>query len=137
MLRDGFYPGDKKFQVTEIPSEGEVRTAEQLRVDLPADNLDFHTIALNLSRELPRKTDRPLAEVVRARTYRVQATEVGSENVDGITMKRWRLKMDNDWTVPAVEMSRNATSSPVILIGDKGRAALASEAQRLLSQGSA
>ena len=34
-----------------------------------------------------------------------------------------------------VEMSRSASSSPVILIGDKGRAALAAEAQRLLSAG--
>ena len=74
-------------------------------------------------------------EVVRARNYTVTAKEVGSESADGITVKRWRLGMDNDWTVPAVEMYHSGNSAPVILIGDQGRAALAAEAQRLLSEG--
>ncbi len=135
LLRDSFYPGDKDFQITEIPSEAEVRNAQQLRVDLPPDNLDFHAVAVNLSRELPRKTGRSLADVVRAKSYTVTAQEVGSEAADGVTIKRWRLRMDNDWTVPAVEMSRRGDAAPVILIGDQGRSALASEAQRLLSEG--
>jgi dienelactone hydrolase len=135
VLRDTFYPGDKDFRVTEIPSEDEVRTADQLRVELPSENLDFHSIAVKLSRELPRQTGRSLADVVRAKTYAVAATEVGSEDVDGFTIKRWQFRMDNDWTVPAVDISRGASSPPVILIGDKGRAALAAEAQRLLSAG--
>jgi dienelactone hydrolase len=134
-LRDAFYPKDKSFRVTEIPSNAEVRTAEQLRVDLPADNLDFHTIARNLSRELPRKTNRTLSEVVRAKTYTVTAKEVGATNAGGFNVKHWRLKMNNDWTVPAVDISpQGAASAPVMLIGDEGRAALWSQAQRLLSE---
>ncbi|MGH9631241.1 MAG: alpha/beta hydrolase family protein, partial [Bryobacteraceae bacterium] len=135
VLRDAFYPDDEDFRVTEIPSEAEVRSADQLRVDLPEGNLDFHSIALNLSRELPRKTGRPLADVVRAKTYTITATQAESADIEGVAIKHWRLKMDNDWTVPAVEMSRAGGSSPVILIGDHGRAALASEAERLLSEG--
>jgi dienelactone hydrolase len=134
MLRDRFYAGDKSFRVTEIPSEAEIRTPEQLRVELPADNLDFHTIAVKLSRE-PEKSDRTLAEVVRAKTYTVTASETASTVANDITIKHWRLQMDNDWTVPAVDMSRPGASSTVILIGDQGRAALPSEAQRLLSEG--
>lgn len=134
-LRDGFYAGSKDFPVSEIPSEGEVRTPEQLRVPLPTDNLDFHTIALSLSRELPRKTSRTLAEIVRAKNYAVEAKEGESSKIDATTVRHWKLRMDSDWTVPAVEMSRDANSSTVILIGDAGRAALASEAGRLLSEG--
>jgi hypothetical protein len=135
VLRDTFYRDDRSFRVTEIPSEAEVRTADELRVSLPADNLDFHTIALNLSRELPRKTGRTLSEVVRAKTYSVTATEAESTTFDGISIKHWRLKMNHHWTVPAVDISRDGSASPVILIGDQGRAALASEVQLLVSEG--
>jgi dienelactone hydrolase len=135
VLRDTFYPGDRNFQISEIPSEAEVRTADQLRVELPGGNLDFHTIAVNLSRELPRKTSRSLADVVQAKTYTISATETGSAVAEGISIKQWCLKMGSDWTVPAVEMSRSGASSTVILIGDEGRGALAREAQRLLSEG--
>jgi dienelactone hydrolase len=135
VLRDAFYPGDKRFEVAEIPSESEVRTAEQLNVKLPGDNLDFHSIAINLSRGLPRKSGRPLADVVRAKTYELTASDAGSELADGVSIKYWRFKMDHDWTVPAVEMSRSGSSSTVILIGDQGRAALGPHAQRLLSEG--
>ncbi len=55
--------------------------------------------------------------------------------MDSVTVKHWRFRMDNDWTVPAVEMSRAGSSSAVILIGDQGRAALTAQAQRLLSEG--
>jgi dienelactone hydrolase len=135
LLKDTFYRDDKSFQIAEIPSDAEVRTAEQLRVALPAGNLDFHTIAVNLSRELPRKTGRSLAGVVQAKTYTVRAMEVDSTKAGDVDIKRWRLKLDNDWTVPAVEMSRGGSGSPVILFGDQGRAALASEAQRLIDEG--
>jgi dienelactone hydrolase len=135
VLRDGFYPGDKEFRITEIPSEGEVRSAEQLRVELPKDNLDFHTIAVSLSQELPRKTGRKLADVVRAKNYTVTATEAGTTEADGVSIRRWRLQMGQDWTVPAVEFSRGGASGAVIVIGDQGRAALRTEIERLLSAG--
>ena len=135
LLRDNFYPGDKSFAVTEIPSEAEVRTAEQLRVALPTDNLDFNAIAKTLSRDLPRSTGHSLAEVVRAKTYAVSATNVASAKTAGVQITHWRLMMDRDWTVPAVEFSGPSSSSTVILIGDEGRASLAAEAQRLVSEG--
>ena len=135
LLKENFYAGDRSFRTTEIDSESEVRTAEQLRVALRPDNLDFNAIAMTLSRELPRNTTRTLAEVVRARTYALIAKEVAAMKTAGVDIKHWRLHMDGDWTVPAVEMSRPGSSSTVILIGDQGRAGLASEAQRLISDG--
>jgi dienelactone hydrolase len=134
-VRDAFYSGDPNFRITEIPSETEARTAEQLRVELPADNLDFHTVAMQLSAELPRKTGQSLGAVVRAKPYTVSAKEIASSNEAGINTKHWQLKMDNDWTVPAVEMSRQPNSPAIILIGDQGRAALAAESEKLLSTG--
>ena len=41
-VRDNFYGGDDAaFSEKEIPSEADVRTPEQLRIELPADNLDY------------------------------------------------------------------------------------------------
>lgn len=133
VLGETFYP--QNVRAAEIPSESEVRTAEQLSVALPGDNLDFHQIALALSRELPGKPGGSLSDAVRAHTYAINAVAVATSESDGLTVKQWKLRMDEDWTVPAVEMYRDATASPVILMGDKGRAGLAAEAQRLVSQG--
>ncbi len=136
-VRDNFYRGDDKaFSEKEIPSEADVRTPEQLRIQLPADNLDIHKLALKLSEGLPRKTGVPkLADVVKARTYKVSATEASSgQEVDGLRLRSWRLRLDNDWTLPAVEIGDPASPNVTVLIGDQGRAALAAEVRRLVKQ---
>ena len=136
-VRDNFYGGDDAaFPAKEIPSEADVRTPEQLRIELPADNLDIHRLALMLSEGLPRKGGAAkLTDVVKARTYRVTAEEAGpASEVEGIRLRYWRLRMDDDWTVPAVEMGDPANPNVTVLIGDQGRAALASEARTLVEQ---
>ncbi|HYO82117.1 MAG TPA: DUF1080 domain-containing protein, partial [Bryobacteraceae bacterium] len=136
-VRDNFYGGnDRAFSEKEVPSEVDVRTPEQLRVELPAENLDFHKLALKLSEGLPRKTGaRKLADVVKARTYTVTATDAGSaQDTDGTRLRYWRLRLDDAWTLPAVEMGDPANAKVTVLIGDQGRAALASEARRLVKQ---
>lgn len=132
---EAFYPGDKHYQMEEIPSDSEVRTAEALQVKLPEDNLDFHQIAVRLSRNLPGKPDQPLAEVVRARKYSVRTIDAGQSETGGLNVRSWRFRMDNDWTVPVTEIFRHRAGKPVILIGDEGRAALAKEAEKLVSEG--
>ena len=135
-VRDNFYGGDDKlFSGTEIAAADEVRTAEQLRPELPADNLDFHKVAVRLTEGLPRKAGvAKLADVVKARSYKVTAIDGGSSQVEGIPLRQWRLQMDNDWTLPAVEMGDARNSDVSVLIGDQGRAALAAEARRLVKQ---
>lgn len=132
LLRDNF---DRALPVDEIVSDNEVRTAEQLRVELPPDNLDFHSIARKLSRDLVRDTASKLSDIVRAKDYNVSAKEVSVSSAEGLTIRHWRLRMDSDWTVPAVDFSREGSSSAVIVIGDHGRAALGLVVQRLLGEG--
>src|SRR5262249_51608376 len=106
-VRDNFYHGDETaFSEKEIPSESDVRTPEQLRIPLPPDNVDFHKLALKLSEGLPRKTTpTTLADAVKVHIYKVTATEAASvQEVEGTRLRYWRLRLDNDWTVPAVEM---------------------------------
>jgi len=137
-VRDHFFNGDDSaFPVREIPSQADVRTAEQLRIELPPDNLDFHKLALKLSEGLPRKSAAApkLADVVKAHTYRVSALDAGAaQEVDGVRVRYLRLRLDDDWTVPAVELGEAANPRVTLLIGDQGRAALAAEARRLVKQ---
>jgi dienelactone hydrolase len=138
MLRDYFYGGSPGFDISEIASAGEVRTAEQLRVPLPDGNLDFHTLAVQLTASLPRPgpPDRKkLRDLVRAHKYEVSATKIESAAEGGIEITRWRLRMGNDWTVPAVELSPAGARSTVILAADGGRSSAAGEISRRLADG--
>lgn len=137
-VRDHFYAGDDAaFPVREIPSESDVRAPEQLRIELPAGNLDFHKLALQLSEGLPRNIPTAkLADLVKARAYKVAAAEAApTQEVEGIPVRFWQLRLDNDWTLPAVELGDSANPKATILLGDQGRSALASEASRLIKQG--
>jgi len=151
MFGDFFFAGNADFDAREIPSDGEVKTAEQLHVDLPAPNEDFHTLALALSQDLPRAGDRPhdpiaadrwqselrmqLREVVRAKDYRVIATVADRETQSGVEAIFWRLLMDSDWTLPVVELARPGAEKTAILVTDGGRATAAAAATKLLSDG--
>src|ERR1700730_2325666 len=138
MLRDFFYGGSPDFNVSEIASHAEVRTAEQLHVPVPADNLDFHSLAVQLSGPLPRAGSpnrARLGQIVRARQFQVGASKVETTTQDGLEITRWRLRMSDDWTVPAVELSPAHPQSTVILVADGGRASASAQARQLLAQG--
>lgn len=147
---DYFYPGDSTFLRTEIPSEEEVKTKDELFVELPADNLDFNTLALQLSHHithrLPESNEliewqekmRPVLKgVVRAHDYHTLAVEESRESTAaGTAIWRW-LRIGGDWTVPAVEIS-TPQSDPgrmAIVISDKGRTASTLDTTILLSAG--
>jgi len=151
MLHDFFYAKAKEFDPKEIPSDKEVRTKEQLEVPLPAKNEDFHSLALALSRNLPRDAalphDKPAAlawqksrraalrGLVRAKDYQVKAIRFSSEEKEGIKATSWKLQMGAAWTVPAVELVKGTPKQTALLVADAGRAAVAADAQRLLAQG--
>jgi dienelactone hydrolase len=132
MLGDFFFPGDSTFRRTEIPVDKEIRTVQQLHVELPAETADLHKLALALSRDLPLKSSGArLENVVKADRFRVTATEAGREGEATF----WKLRMDRAWTVPAVEIAQGKPKSTVILLADAGRASLAADAARLAGEG--
>ncbi|HEV3257360.1 MAG TPA: acetylxylan esterase [Gemmataceae bacterium] len=157
MLGDHFYAGDAGYRAAEIACDGELKSKEALTVELPARNADFHSLALELSRKLPRerlpdvrgnqaparkwqqRRRSELRQLVRAREYTVTAAQTGSEKKHGLRVSYWRLKLGNAWTVPVVELvAGNHKDKPqrtVILISDAGRAHSAGRAERLLGTG--
>jgi hypothetical protein len=151
MLGDHFYPGNLQFSAVEIPCDAEIKTADQLRVELPANNADFHTLALELSKGRPRHPQIPsgkpalskwqrsqrvkLRDLVRATEYAVEATAVGGEEADGLKATCWQLKLGNDWTLPVVELSRGQPKGTTIIVADEGRKNSAAEVERHLAAG--
>lgn len=150
MLGDFFYKG-QPFDAKEIPCPNELKTKEELAVALPEKNETFHSLAVALAANLPRQSACPsdkeaavqwladsrarLRSVVRAKDYQVAAENVGTEKQGDVEAVYWKLKMDQAWTVPAVELSRGAARQTVLLVADAGRAEVAPDVQRFLNQG--
>lgn len=152
MLGDFFFSGNASFNAREIPSEAEVKTAEQLLVELPKNNADFNSLALALSKDLAYATKVPtggaalrkwqqkqrakLRELVKAKDYTVtQATPVLRETKAGLQITDWRLRLGNDWTLPATELVRGQSKGTTVLIADGGRRSATDHVERLLAAG--
>ena len=140
-----FYPEGEVFAATDIECASEYLTLRQLSVPLPDDNADFHSLAVELSRNLPRKREMAdpraeLREIVRARVLGVSAENRGAI-VDLLTppgcplagVQYWRLRV-GDFTLPAVELSPESPVGAVLLIADAGRASASPEIERWLKQ---
>ncbi|MEJ7637005.1 MAG: acetylxylan esterase [Singulisphaera sp.] len=150
MLGDHFFMGQAGYDPKEIPSESEVKTREQLDVTLPAGNATLHSLALGLSKGLPRSPVLPkekgaaeawrverrarLREVVRARRFEVQAVETAAEEKEGVKATSWRLKV-GEWSVPVVELVAGSPKATVLLVADSGRKEASGQAQELLARG--
>jgi len=149
MLKANFYEDDDSFDATEIQCDNELKTKEQLQVELPANNADFHSLALALSNDLPRGVSIPekpdaawakaareqLAEVVRSRQYDLVAKEISTEQRGKMQVTFWQLQIGKEWTVPATEFSHDRSTANVdIVIADAGRGSTAATVARLLGE---
>lgn len=144
-----FFDGKSELAAQEIPSDKELKTKEQLFVELPEDNLDFNTLALQicetLEPELPanvgelkawQKAHRPLlASLVRAQDYQTTAIEQSFQSSAIGSAKWWWLRIDGHWTVPAVEITTPQADPEklAIVIADKGKASAVMDTSILLS----
>jgi hypothetical protein len=151
-IGDFFYPGDASFVRTEIESTAELKTADELDVPLPADNVDFHRLAQSLAQKLPRDaqlpTDKAAAEswqrqnraklLALLRIPRYEAKQASRSDPDKESFSSAvQFKLGDDWTVPAVEVytrTRNWEGTAV-MVADAGRAALADDIERLRREG--
>ncbi|QDV48625.1 prolyl oligopeptidase family serine peptidase [Gimesia fumaroli] len=143
MLSAHFSDPGKPLPVKEIACEDELYTAKELEVELPANNADFHSLALKLSQNLPRpakntspeKRRESLKKIVHSAPAKVTGTEVSQKTQDNTTVTFWKLNVDKDWTVPAVQFSRKPAKSTTIVVADAGRQSLAATVETLLSKG--
>ena len=54
-----FFAGDKNYNPAEIASDKEIKTPDELKVEIPEKNADFHSLASELASSLPKATCRP------------------------------------------------------------------------------
>lgn len=134
-----WYAGDAAFSPQEIASESEVKKAEELNVELPAENLDFQKLATHLMKDLPRgKADRAaVRHTLRLADKPAElAAEKGSESKLGkVKVVSWKLRIDDQWTIPAVGLSAGGDQGTAIVLADAGRAAEAEKIHELLAGG--
>jgi hypothetical protein len=138
MVGDIFFPGDMSFSAPEIPSESEVKTNADLEVRLPAENLDFHQLAVAASKDLPRAstaTREKLAELVKYKAQAVAAQRAGTETRGEVQATFWKLRLGETWTVPVVELICGEPKSTAILVSDGGRKSTAAEVEARLAEG--
>jgi len=151
MLGDFFCPDNEAFDWKEIPSDDEVKSIEELNVELPEKNKDFNTLALALAKGLPRESALPegkdaaikwqqakrkqLHDIVRAKQFKISAMESGTDEKSSTEATFWRLLMDGDWTVPAVEFVQGEPEKTAIVVADGGRASAAADVASLLASG--
>ena len=147
-----FFPEDKAYDPREIPSEKELKTPAECQVELPADNTDFHKLAVELAASLPHDGELPtgaaaltkfkgakrpkLTAALRRPIYSVQDAEgIGPETTGDIKAVWWKIKIGQDWTIPAVEFSKENSKEGVVLLSDGGRVAAADRIVALLDSG--
>ncbi|QDU25528.1 hypothetical protein ETAA8_05970 [Anatilimnocola aggregata] len=137
-----WYEGDSSFSATEIECAAEVKKGDELKVELPAENLDLQQLALQLAKSLPRgqATIEQVAQALRLPTeHRIAAKTSGEGSVGEIKLVRYQLRLGDTWTVPAVEFLATGTPADskgtVILLADEGRAAIAEQVRQSLADG--
>ena len=150
MLGAFFYAGDTDFDAVEIACGNELKTVEELSVPLPGDNGDFHSLALKLSKSLPREPAALSADP----EQRLQAQRASLRSIlkfndlldvtamqsgeaitaDGLTVTPWKIHTGKEWTVPALEIAPEDYEATTVLLGDAGRRSLEVETRALLQK---
>jgi dienelactone hydrolase len=150
MLGDFFCPGQPGFHA-ELPSDKEVKKFDELVVELPTPNQDFHTLAVALAEHLPRTAAAPtdaaalcawraaqlpkLRALLRAKPMSGVAAAAGSQQRGDLQATFRKFSLGGQWTVPAVVLTRGAPSKTALLVADGGRRSTAALAGKLLDQG--
>jgi 3-keto-disaccharide hydrolase len=152
-----WFSGESGYSSTEIESEKEVKTAEELAVELPADNLDLQQLAQHLMQTLPRTPTPPktaggaaawqraereaVARVLRIGkhqrlpvAYEVSAGEFSRQTWGDVQITSWKLKIGDTWTIPALEFAPPAAKSSAIVLADGGRPGTAEQIEKLVAE---
>ncbi len=152
-----FYNGAKDFDAKEIVCDkSELKSLDELLVTVPENNATFTSLAKSLSEKLPRADVAPadksanqdwlarrrklLAQIVAAKDFNIDAEEVTSEKTGDTSagntqIKRLRLRLNNIWTVPLVELTRGESKGTTVVVADAGRTAVADDIEKLLASG--
>ncbi len=134
-----WFADSPSYSAVEIDSQADVQTAEQLSVELPADNLDLAKLAQQVAQNLPAPTPdcAALAATLRLPSSpgQVDPGKPDEAYIGPTHVSRWKLRIDDRWTVPAVEFALPTSGDTTILLADGGKNSTADHIARLLAAG--
>lgn len=153
MFQDFFYKDDPDFSAEEIPCESELKSYDELLVEVPNNSETLHSLAEKVSRSLPlsaaipadaselsswrTRKRRELRRLLRARDWHVQGTQQADGSIGGdVAVSQWQLKVGGRWTVPAAVFEPGECRSTTLIIADEGRASVAGQVRELVGKGS-
>lgn len=138
---------------SEIPSDDEVLTYEDLIVGIPENNANFFTLASELMKNLP-KNNPPMDDSAEFQKWQAEARDklqeilrlkpakasgaVVREAVDGKLKAKWyKLSVNEVWSIPAVALSpaENPSGDVAIVMSDKGKRTLREQVEELTGKG--
>ena len=135
-----FFPRATNLTLAEFEAQGELKTATELEVPLPAENLDFSKVAAQLAANLTppieeagqvgvaasRKQRRArLAELLKVPTYEVTAELQQTQQFGTVVIRSWLVRCGKDWTLPVVEFAPTQPHAMTLLVlSDSGMATL-------------
>lgn len=145
-----FAKSDTNWTVTEIESADEVKTAEQLQVEMPEKNADFNTLALELAKQFPTPASPPsdsaqrdawlkmqragLRQQVGYRAMTAEAKSVREMSGEGWKARAWQIQLGNDWQIPVVEITPASVERTQIVFADGGWSSLVKSIATLLAE---
>lgn len=129
----------------EIECKAEVKTAKELEVPLPENNLNFNSLAQQCADQLKSLRRRrsqesmckELSEVLRLDSVTISEAKVVSEKelVPGTIVRRIHLKFSNLTSVPATYFEVKGSEETVVVASDNGRSSEAEYVVAKLSEG--
>lgn len=140
-LNKHFYKVDEHFD--EIASAGQVLSHEELNVPLPADNADFHSLAADAARDLPKplegsleqQRDR-LKQILRFRTHEITADLfTGPKAAADLYVRHLRLNAGDEWLLPAMVVEGESVDRHVVVLADGGFSSRADRIHTLAESG--
>ena len=139
MLRDFFFSGSSEFSVKEIQAETELEDRSRARGSAPGGESRLPQHRAGVGAGGPPGTgpdaDGSASGDEDSGLRRSSRMKWRCSRPVKIKATRWRLRMDNEWTVPAVEIEAGAASGTVVHVADGGRASAAGTVGTQLSQG--
>lgn len=136
-----FFPGEQRNS-EEIPSDDEILPHETLNVAIPKSNATFHSLAAEAAVDLPKRPSGSVGErrerlkgVLRLpRPAGTAETAGATEECDGRKLDRYRLKIGDEWTIPAIIVEGEMPERTVLLIADSGFASQAERIKKLTAE---
>ena len=152
LLQDKFFDSDPHFNPKDLPvADADIKTETELAVPMPEENATLHSLAVELSRSLPKNPALPtkqklaaqwqesarkqLHQLVRSEKYQSIALIGKVSQLDKLEIQQVTFQLDKHWTLPAVTFTPASYDKTVILIGDDGRKTLTEKANHYLAQG--